>query len=576
MNSPLGPVGFLDSGKEMKSRGRSNKQNKRFHGSNVKFKNAGSHRVSLKSSMENIAKSISSISKENFGTDLFIKNDEQMEGLKPLDFQVASGWDGRILFKFKLLDETQASLGRDFVDLLSLGNELAQKELAIRDELENILDHKDLLWRQKASCDWLYLGDQNTKFYRSHTIKRRKSNRISTLRMDDDNWCSDQDTLQSNAVEFFERLYGEPPSTLRGTPSFGFPNLNPSKVSFLEAGITDEEIKRALFDMAPESSWKRCVPCSLLSNSMGYYCQFQPISLCSALYKLIMKVIANKFKVVFPKLISQEQAGFIAGRNISDNIIIAQEVIHSMRCKQKGKNWIVVKLDLEKAYDRVSWEFIASSLSAAEIPISLLKVIMPAILSSSMQILRNRVSTPHLDQARLLDSILNQFCETSSHRISVRKSNIFFSKITSGNVRNQITKLFGFQEVQNLGKYLGVPFIHERVTKNMLNFIVVKVRQKLQSWDARMLSMAERITLAQPVLLSISNFFMIISIPLPPHSASGPDRQRLLTNSERVRRGIGHSSSCAMYGYAIEDMSHVLRECPFAKDVWKGSGLSWP
>ncbi|KAA3465508.1 LINE-1 reverse transcriptase isogeny [Gossypium australe] len=218
-----------------------------------------------------------------------------------------------------------------------------------------------------------------------------------------------------------------------------------------------------------------------------------------------MKVIVNRFKVIFPKLISQEQAGFIAGRNISDNIILAQEVIRSMRRKRKGKNWMAIKLDLEKAYSRVSWEFIATSLSAIGIPIFLQKVIMSAISSSSIQILWNGMlahkfkpirgicqgcplspylfilymdclghiirtemengpsvshlffadelvifGKAHLDQTRLLDSILNQFCEISGHRISVTKSNIFFSKITSGDVRKQIIQTFGFQEVQNL------------------------------------------------------------------------------------------------------------------------------
>lgn len=71
----------------------------------------------------------------------------------------------------------------------------------------------------------------------------------------------------------------------------------------------------------------------------------------------------------------------------------------------------------------------------------------------------------HLDQARLLDSILNQFCEILGHKINVRKSNIFFSKIISGDVRNQITQMFGFQEVQNLGKHLSVPLFHKRVQK---------------------------------------------------------------------------------------------------------------
>lgn len=117
------------------------------------------------------------------------------------------------------------------------------------------------------------------------------------------------------------------------------------------------------------------------------FSHFRPISLCSVLYKLVMKVIANRFKVIFPKLISQEQAGFIAGRNIPGNIILAQKVIHSMRCNRKGRKLMAIKLDLEKTYERVSWEFISASLIAAGIPVFLQNVIMPSISSSSVQIL---------------------------------------------------------------------------------------------------------------------------------------------------------------------------------------------
>ncbi|KAH1130419.1 hypothetical protein J1N35_001797 [Gossypium stocksii] len=79
--------------------------------------------------------------------------------------------------------------------------------------------------------------------------------------------------------------------------------------------------------------------------------QFRSISLCTILYKLVMKVIANRFKIIFPKIISQEQARFIIGRNILDNIIIAQEVIHSMH--GKNKKWMAIKINWEKAYDRI-------------------------------------------------------------------------------------------------------------------------------------------------------------------------------------------------------------------------------
>lgn len=46
------------------------------------------------------------------------------------------------------------------------------------------------------------------------------------------------------------------------------------------------------------------------------FTQFHPINLCSILYKLVMKFIANKFKVVFLRIMGQELGGFIVGRNI--------------------------------------------------------------------------------------------------------------------------------------------------------------------------------------------------------------------------------------------------------------------
>ncbi|KAK5770770.1 hypothetical protein PVK06_046923 [Gossypium arboreum] len=251
-----------------------------------------------------------------------------------------------------------------------------------------------------------------------------------------------------------------------GMPNFGFLRLSISEVSFLEANVTNEEIKRALFDMVPlKAPGSDGYHALFFQKNPKDFSQFRPISLCSVLYKLVMKVIANRFKVIFPKLISQEQSGFIAGQNISDDIILAQEVIHSMRCKRKGKDWMAIKLDLEKAYDRILWngmpirKFKLVRGICQGCPISPYQFVLcmdwPGhIIRTEMEVgnwdpIRLSQNGPlishlffvddlvifgkaHLVQARLLDSILNQFCEISGHRISVRKSNIFFSKITPG------------------------------------------------------------------------------------------------------------------------------------------------
>jgi len=72
--------------------------------------------------------------------------------------------------------------------------------------------------------------------------------------------------------------------------------------------------------------------------------------------------MVNKLKTILPNLITQEQTGFVKGRQIMDGIVIAQEVIHSLKnSKNKG---MLIKLDLAKAYDRLSWEYMGGTLKA--------------------------------------------------------------------------------------------------------------------------------------------------------------------------------------------------------------------
>lgn len=82
---------------------------------------------------------------------------------------------------------------------------------------------------------------------------------------------------------------------------------------------------------------------------------FRPISLFNVLYKLVSKVITNRLKPIMHAIISSNQSTFILGRLITDNTMVAHELLlHTLKRKKKGKvRQMTLKLDISKAYDRV-------------------------------------------------------------------------------------------------------------------------------------------------------------------------------------------------------------------------------
>ncbi|PKI75632.1 hypothetical protein CRG98_004033 [Punica granatum] len=176
---------------------------------------------------------------------------------------------------------------------------------------------------------------------------------------------------------------------------------------------------------------------------------------------MVTKLVANRLRIHMAELVSPNQVSFVPGRHIQDNIVIAQELVHSMSRLQDDKKFMSIKIDLEKACDRLSWTFIADTLIKASLPPNLRRVIMECMTTPRMQVLWN-------------DSPTDSFA--MDH---------------------------------------GIPIIHRRVNKEHFRHIVYRVHSRLAGWSMNTLSMAGRVTLAQSVFQAIPTYLMhIVKLPI--------------------------------------------------------------
>jgi hypothetical protein len=86
---------------------------------------------------------------------------------------------------------------------------------------------------------------------------------------------------------------------------------------------------------------------------------FTPICLCTVIYKVIAKCMANRLRPILGQIVLMNKSAFVPRRLITDNALVAFECLHFIEQNTNAeKNFYAYKLDLSKAYDRVDWDFL--------------------------------------------------------------------------------------------------------------------------------------------------------------------------------------------------------------------------
>jgi hypothetical protein len=239
---------------------------------------------------------------------------------------------------------------------------------------------------------WLLQGDNNTVFFHRIANGRKRKQTIYSLE-DGGNHISGTENILKHASEFYKQLFGPGMGDTFGIESdmWGMDDMVTQEENIvLISPFSEEEVQKALFQMEknkavdpdgiPIEFYQSCwnfIKGDMMALFMEFHeermdirrlnydiitllpkikesariQQYRPMCLLNCIYKWFTKCLTLRLEHVAQRIIHRAHATFLEGRNIMSNILTLHEVLHDV--KRKGKVEIVLKLNFEKAYDKM-------------------------------------------------------------------------------------------------------------------------------------------------------------------------------------------------------------------------------
>ncbi|GJY26444.1 RNA-directed DNA polymerase, eukaryota, reverse transcriptase zinc-binding domain protein, partial [Tanacetum coccineum] len=304
---------------------------------------------------------------------------------------------------FARVDILKSKLKNAQNDVCKFPFDSKKKELAVAilEEFNEALSDEEKFLSQKAKVDWLCEGDINSAYFHKVVKGRRNGNRVMSI----NNVMGDSvkgSKIADEFVKHFENFLGQA-VLVQHLDSLGnifTKTLTNEEADAMVKDVSEQEIKTTMFSIddckasGPDGyttcfkkkAWSvigsdvclavkeffksgkllKEVNSTLVSlipkvHHPKLVTEFRPIACCNVLYKCISKILTTRIKESLNNLVNLNQSAFIEGRNIQDNILLTQELLKGYN-KKGGSKRCALKIDIAKAYDTVSWEFLMNVL----------------------------------------------------------------------------------------------------------------------------------------------------------------------------------------------------------------------